>query len=329
MRTRQSISFRDITNQVTANRTYLMGIAMLLVILYHCGVFPFRYFGYWGVDIFLFLSGFGICFSLSKNDSMLRFYLKRIQRIMPAAIVCGIVFFEIGCVHGVKSLAPFGLNLWYIRTILFFYLMSPLIYLVVKKWKLPACLLIILFSEIMSYVVLVVCPGGYVLGWSLPRLPVYILGMMLPFYSNDGKGEIKLWLLFVLALLGMGVSASVGVHQMLDWRNYVWYMFMPSVLLTPAIVGGVLLFSTFLKRVLPVCVLKFLGLTGALSLELYLIHESLLKNVTFVNAYVGSCRVSQLICIFVTFFLAGVLNKCCNEFLKLIRYLFRRILVGK
>lgn len=53
--------------KLSAVRTYLMGMAMMLIILYHCGVYPFKMFGYWGVDVFLFLSGFGIFFALKKR----------------------------------------------------------------------------------------------------------------------------------------------------------------------------------------------------------------------------------------------------------------------
>ena len=52
-----------------------MGLSMLSIMLFHqylSSVFPFNFFhnfGYWGVDVFLFLSGAGLVYSLNKNTT--------------------------------------------------------------------------------------------------------------------------------------------------------------------------------------------------------------------------------------------------------------------
>ena len=40
-------------------------------------------YGYAGVEIFMFVSGFGLYFSLDKNPSLLIFYRRRLLRIFP------------------------------------------------------------------------------------------------------------------------------------------------------------------------------------------------------------------------------------------------------
>lgn len=63
----------------------LRGIAVIAVVLFHLGYLPN---GYLGVDIFFVISGYlitGLLYNESKNDnfSILRFYERRIRRIIP------------------------------------------------------------------------------------------------------------------------------------------------------------------------------------------------------------------------------------------------------
>ena len=72
---------------ILSNRSFLMGVAMIMVIVYHlfCWVYnPIGIFniGYIGVDVFLFLSGLGLSYSYEKN-SIVHFYKNRIKRIYP------------------------------------------------------------------------------------------------------------------------------------------------------------------------------------------------------------------------------------------------------
>ena len=66
----------------------LRGIAVLLVVLFHCGIEQFSG-GYIGVDIFFVISGYlitGIVLGEIDNDrfSISKFYLRRIKRLLPA-----------------------------------------------------------------------------------------------------------------------------------------------------------------------------------------------------------------------------------------------------
>ena len=78
-----------IYNTIIDRRKELMGIAILMVLLYHLCCWPqwnnpLRIFGHWyiGVDIFLVLSGFGLCFSYEKYN-IKTFYYHRLIRIIP------------------------------------------------------------------------------------------------------------------------------------------------------------------------------------------------------------------------------------------------------
>lgn len=86
-------------NLLSKHRSFIMGIAMMMIMLHHlyfvgfpCNTLALDY-GMLGVDIFLLLSGFGIYFSLAKNwDKPIgSFYRRRLVRIFPAAILAGIL----------------------------------------------------------------------------------------------------------------------------------------------------------------------------------------------------------------------------------------------
>lgn len=80
----------EIKTEIESLRMELMGFAIILIMLFHLGVLPF---GECGVDIFLFLSGFSMYHSLSRNDNIVKFYRKRLLRILPAYLIIAIPFF--------------------------------------------------------------------------------------------------------------------------------------------------------------------------------------------------------------------------------------------
>jgi len=70
----------------------LRAVAVLLVVLYHCGV-PFLGGGYVGVDVFFVVSGYLITSLLLREAastgriSILGFYARRVRRLLPAALL--------------------------------------------------------------------------------------------------------------------------------------------------------------------------------------------------------------------------------------------------
>lgn len=74
-----------------------MGIAMIMVVLYHLfcvdnanPLWMIFYPGFMGVDIFIFLSGYGLCFSINKN-SISSFLKRRYSRILPVYVLMSIL----------------------------------------------------------------------------------------------------------------------------------------------------------------------------------------------------------------------------------------------
>ena len=77
-------------------RSQLMGISMLLIMIFHCGLYlNSRYtpFCVVGVEFFLVISAIGLFFSLSKNQDKLSFYKKRVLRILPTYLIVAAPYF--------------------------------------------------------------------------------------------------------------------------------------------------------------------------------------------------------------------------------------------
>lgn len=85
-------------SDVSVYRNQLFLIAMITIYVHHYfenAAIPGAtdhwnlIFGSDGVEIFVFLSGMGLCFSLNKNYNWKLFYIKRFKRIIPTYLLIG------------------------------------------------------------------------------------------------------------------------------------------------------------------------------------------------------------------------------------------------
>lgn len=143
---------------LSKTRGELYGLAILSVIVFHHfeGVTggPLyavaktynTFIGSIGVDVFVFLSGFGIYHSLSAEPPLGKFYARRLRRVLVPYLVIGLLFW------GFKDLVVLHLpierflydysfvsfwlegvrTVWYVPFILLMYLVSPLVWRVIK-----------------------------------------------------------------------------------------------------------------------------------------------------------------------------------------------------
>lgn len=138
------MKLKRIIENIFSNKILFSGIGIILVMLYHQpadGIISGLYFypGFVGVDIFLFFSGYSLCYSYKKN-SLTQFYKRRIVRVFPLMMVLGfLVSFNYtgytlwDYVCNMTSLFYYRLGgdvyEWYLAALLLFYLAFPLIYL--------------------------------------------------------------------------------------------------------------------------------------------------------------------------------------------------------
>lgn len=145
-----------------------------------------------GVDVFLFLSGMGIFQSLKKDGNVLRFYRKRLLRVVLPYGIVGLAFWivkdfvmnqaTIGTFLLDYSLLSFWLSgvrtLWYIAFIVVMYAVSPLLYRWIRKLGRKAWILIlgaIALDVLVRYGFPSFFSGCEI---AIQRVPIFLLGLI-------------------------------------------------------------------------------------------------------------------------------------------------------
>lgn len=300
---------------ISKYRTAVMGGSMLSIMLFHqffISAFPFNFFhnyGFWGVDIFLFLSGMGLVNSLEKN-TLMTFYKRRLMRLVPGCLICGTVKYLIyllfasylavlkdGLNLGIWSLA--SLDLWFIHTILIFYLISPVLYHLLNKWPIVT-MVVILMAFVVNGVTIRpmvgfdwLSPVG-ILAWSVERLPVFAFGMLICIKHVDVDERMLYSFIFLIIAACLIVLAKNGM----DYPFLMVFRIFSLILGVPALI--MICCRFFMK--LPDAVLRPIIFLGTYSLELYLVHEFI-----FWSIKINFVEYNPLL-LLLTFFLLSVLS---------------------
>lgn len=274
-------------NKITSEyRTAIMGLAMISIMLFHqyfTSVVPFNIFhnfGYWGVDVFLFLSGMGLIKSLNRNP-LSTYYKRRIKRIIPSCMVCGttkyFLFLLLGpSVAALKDGLHLGwwsmisLDLWFIPTILILYAISPLLYCMLKKS--PVLTLTVTFITLFLNGLTLRLYIGFewtsplgVLSWTIERLPVFTFGMFVSIKEDWFKEKALYSVIFLLLAIGIIILAKTGLP-------FYGYQACDYCVLTLGMPALIIIIIYFIK-LSPIILKKLIVMGGKYSLELYLVHE--------------------------------------------------------
>lgn len=221
-------------------RTELMGLAAILIIVCHStqGPCPIDSVGVlhklvvagnYGVDIFLLLSGVGLCYSLEHlyegEGGLKRWYKRRFIRIMVPYFILVVPWWGIVCImEGVEfrtflwrvSTMSYWTNhdgVWFLSMLLPLYLFTPFYGWLVKKsaWH-QSCLPAIFILAIICF-----GPRAYELqpldktsvfaniSFCLVRLPSFFVGYWAASYVKKGT-EIPIWLAIVIPLVGIVIA---------------------------------------------------------------------------------------------------------------------------
>lgn len=181
--------------RILDNRQYFMGCAIALIMLSHLlsvckELKPLWVFypGFIGVDIFLFLSGYGLCRSYENND-LRTFYKRRFRRIMPM-FLCFQLFISVfqmvsdqsadfwDVICNFTTLSFWGLGgwpaEWYLSFLFYLYLFFPLLYKLVSRLGVHATLACIAVLASLQYAM--IWPWNFDAAFS--RIPIFIMGIV-------------------------------------------------------------------------------------------------------------------------------------------------------
>ena len=262
------------------NRSYLMGIAIIWIVLLHFynwfqGRLPWWiYFfseGQIGVDIFLFLSAYGLEASFRKNGLRI-FYKNRAKRILPANLTFLILLFGVfmnevplGEILTQCAAQLTGISLfqkpeffsthfefdWFTPALIIYYLLYPAIsyilnFMAKKNIGIEIFLLFILFL-ISLFALRSIQPP---MKFFLYRLPIFTLGAATYIHIENNQTN-RLFILYTIMIIG-------GLLSNQHW--FVSSSIVPSLLLVYSMIEGLRPFS------------KAISLIGRHSYEVYLAH---------------------------------------------------------
>ena len=282
------------------SRKMIMGFATLWIALFHSKYLVFadsrtlqllrlaepldflRASGNCGVDFFLFLSGFGLYHSLSRDGAVRPFYRRRFRRVLPATLIVSIL---VTAMMGAESLREYcaraflyGFFLpgfrfwrfWYCSFLLFLYLLYPLIHRLLARFDLGAALGLAAASVALALLLRRFAPDYfYQVEIATTRIPVFVLGAWVGKRSLRDD-SLPGWTAPAALLLLAGWLCFLFHLTLPAGYGFVWrYLYLPLVLL------AVLSLSWLDSKLCVRWLRRALVFLGDYSLEFYLIYENL------------------------------------------------------
>lgn len=299
---------------LSAYRNAIYGVAALWIVLFHYTdmskaraasvpklsfIYETLQMGNIGVDIFFFLSGVGLYYSFVKDHRVLRFYYKRIVRVMIPYLLLTLPYMTYLLIEGsvrigeyLQSAATISfwtgaakrMNLWYVPVALAFYLIYPLICKFLfsrEKGALARCLILAGVSVAAAFLAWYFLDNSLYTRFDkmLPRLTVFLLGCYFGKQVKEKK-TFSAWVLFIgFAILLFAYPMYVrGMISNPLLRRY--YGSLAGIML-------VFLLSQAFELLSSIRIDRFFAFFGAFSLELYIAHIEL-RNWYVHSAYYGS-----------------------------------------
>ena len=282
MKIAKSFDYRDIW----------LGIAILWIVFFHSKIsvpssilMSLKNLGYGGVDICLFASGIGCYYSLSKDDDIVRFFRRRLFRIIPTywcvlipwtiyviftrGIPWPAILGNLFCIQDLTNRGN-GFN-WYLSVLLILYILAPSMKAIVARinsWKtflLSTFFLILLsfpFWHSDSYIIIAT------------RIPIFFIGM---YFAKLGQSEVGLSKMMII-VSAISLISGLLILKYFTGRfpNYMWscgLWWYPFILITPGMCLALSALFHFLSFVKSVRILaKILTVVGGYSFEIYLLH---------------------------------------------------------
>lgn len=307
---------------ISKSRDLLFGIAVILVVFYHCYDLKFEYVGILrniknigniGVDIFLYLSAIGLYFSFTNNPNIKEFYKRRFKRIIPCTLIVAVIYYIYKGVNlldflkGVSLLSFYidgSKEFWFFSFIIPLYVLFPLLYKLINKYGLKILIPMVIFIISITLFIMEFSYNTYYnYQIALTRIPIFLIGIYTGKYVYEKKEISNIWMLVFLSLfiecniLLFGFNMDINI---LSW--YIYCVLGISI---------VFLISYIYSNIKIKLIDKLFIKLGTYSLEIYLLFEKLgvelSNNITISNKYIY-----YLIVFIITLLLSFLLKKINN-----------------
>lgn len=283
----------SIVSFISPNRSFIMGLAMMSILLFHqpffYGELPysifwdfFHLYGAWGVEVFLFLSGLGIAFSLSRN-TIKKYYFNRVKRLIPICLIVGSI--KLLLLEGIGVNYYYtndifcivtSLYQWFIYVIIIYYAIAPILMKLIHRWGWSIFFIITSFCLVLNYTVSFDHTWPLLIRritWAIPRFPVFLLGMTM-FIKPLNLTQMGIIVIGIIAYILAMIFQVQTIRVSTQWDGR--FIFVLIMVATPMIC----VLCTYLSRIIErnwfylYSAIKWIGYH---TLELYLIHEAIYK----------------------------------------------------
>ena len=327
---------------ISEERGVLIGIATVAVMLFHsyslhfeeifssaflCDLFNYiQDLGNIGVDIFLFISAFGLYYSFSKNPDVKSFYIKRVLRIVPSAVIIAAVYYlyvgTSGIVDFFKKVMLLSFyesnnrDFWFLSFILIMYIAFPLLYNIVEKYK-GLGVAVAVGSTVLVNMLLMICmPELYGrLEIALTRIPIFLVGI---YFGRMARRDEKISVWWLFGAFIAFIASNLMLYNC-QFANYCIVRYLYGLWTVSFVIVVCFVNNTAKKRYgINGAFAKFFSWIGMYSLEIYLIYEKLaliLRKTDVVN--VGSSAVYYVVILGLTLLIATMLKEMNKRMRKL------------
>lgn len=309
-------------NLFSKYRTELMGMAAIMVIITHMhdnGVAMYEFVrrltsvGASGVELFLFVSGFGLWKSCKKatngtfavNPRVLSsWYARRYLRILVPYILFAIPMYGILTImdhmDGIEFLKRVsfisfwtrGWGVWYIAMLIPLYFITPfIIKLLSGNGKIIWFILLMLLTEIFAYVGFGGGRDFYYCRFMVSRLPSFLIGIVMAQAICEGEKKMSLWVILIIPLIAYFILRGVN-HHFGTRFFYLWLLPLPFSTLMVWLVrrfGWLQKMCNFMGRIslevycthafVPACIVRAFSLTPSLYTYIFGVGVSILLSV--------------------------------------------------
>lgn len=323
--------YLKMTQKISKSRKEIMGVAILLIMFCHSTLHievPVvsqayrlaRQFSKIGVDLFFLLSGMGLYISFDKDNNVLRFYKKRLIRIVPQyaiVFICwGIISISLSLESTLGyiweySLISFYISgelvTWFVAAILLLYLLFPLFYKLFQNgaiYVFGMCALIYGVSFCLTLFFMEGTPLRLINEAFIVRIPTFLMGMMIGKNLNtecEKRRNIYIYIIANIACILLWIINARINSFCSRWIERV--LFMPTAI-SMAVVLGCLLEQGG-KRIK-----KAFAFLGSITLEIYLIHEKILL---VYDTYIPKCTVGSFLSNASAVIIAVLLSKLLSD----------------
>ena len=264
----------NLSECISKSRDFIMGLSMICIMLFHqlfvdfLPLKAFHLFGHFGVDLFFFVSGFGLVFSLKKHSTA-DFYQRRMKRLLIPILFCCSIKYLLSHSVWPFSLQPCGLStliaweLWFFKPLVIFYLLAPFLFRILQRYSKQGVVLTVWTISLFYLFLFPDCESS-IFAWSLVRFPAFVLGMSVGLgYRIEDKFIRYGWLIALLILcLRLGIVLDyLPINELVSYPLFT--ITIPSItyLFTSSI--------HYLKR----GVTNFVNRVGKMSIQLYIWHQ--------------------------------------------------------